>query len=114
MRSLVSFTFDYYQENPNFVQIVIAENQAGGGSIRKLSEMAGINRSVVQLLQDVLRRGAELGMFRPRINAVDVHMLIASLGWFQIANRHTFGALFGRDFSAVKSGTVTSLSSLKQ
>lgn len=102
MRSLVSFTFDYYQENPNFVKIVVAENQAGGGSIRKLSEMPGINRSVVQLLQDVLRRGSELGMFRPRINAVDVHMLIASLGWFQIANRHTFGALFGRDFSAVK------------
>ena len=90
IRRLVTFTFDYYQDNPNFVKIVVAENQAGGRFMGKMSRMPRINRSIIQLLDKVLQRGARQGVLRPSLNAVDVHMLIASLGWFQIANRHTF------------------------
>lgn len=100
IRCLVAFTFDYYQDNPHFVKIVVAENQAGGRLIRKMARMQRINRSVVQVLDDVLRRGTHKGIFRAGLDAVDVHMLIASLGWFQIANRYSFGVLFGRDFAA--------------
>jgi len=100
MRRLVAFTFDYYQDNPHFVKIVVAENQAGGRLIRKMARMKRINRSIVQVLDDVLQRGARQGTFRAGLDALDVHMLIASLGWFQIANRYSFGVLFGRDFAA--------------
>jgi AcrR family transcriptional regulator len=101
MRRLVSFTFDYYQNNPNFVKIVVAENQGGGCFIRKMNRLGKINRSIVDVLGEVLERGARQGVLRSGLDPVDVHMLIASLGWFQIANRYTFGTLFRRDFASL-------------
>ena len=31
------------------------------------------------------------------MDAIDLHMMISSFCFFRVANRHTFGALFGRD-----------------
>lgn len=79
---------------------MIAENQSGGRHIRKVNRLHRLNASAIDVLKDVLARGAREGVFRKRIDPVDVHMTIASLGWFQIANRHTFGYIFDRDFSS--------------
>ena len=100
MRRLVAFTLDYYQEHPSFVALVIAENQSGGRHIRKANRMHRLNSSIVDVINDVLVRGAREGIFRTDVDPVDLHMTIASLGWFQIANRHTFGYIFGRDFAS--------------
>jgi hypothetical protein len=62
--------------------------------------MHQLNVSIIDLITDVLARGAREGLFRKGIDPVDVHMAIASLGLFQIANRHTFGYIFGRDFAS--------------
>ena len=100
MRRLVAFTLDYYQEHPSFVALVIAENQSGGRHIRKVNRMHRLNLSIIDVISNVLTRGARDGIFRTRVDPVDLHMTIASLGWFQIANRHTFGYIFGRDFAS--------------
>jgi len=99
MRELVAFTFDYYQAHPEFVALVVAENQAGGRHIRSMKSIRRLNVSIIDAIDDVLERGRRDGVFRAGFDAVDVHMTIAALGWFQIANRHTFGHLFGRDFT---------------
>jgi hypothetical protein len=31
------------------------------------------------------------------VDAVDLHMMISAFCFFRVANRHTFGAIFGRD-----------------
>jgi hypothetical protein len=36
-------------------------------------------------------------VFRDAIDALDVHLAISALGFFQVANRHTFGTIFRRD-----------------
>ena len=100
MRRLVAFTFDYYQSNPDFVALVIAENQSGGKFIRKAHRMHRMNVSIIETISAVLHVGAIDGVFRRGVDPVDVHMTIAALGWFQIANRHTFGYLFGRDMTS--------------
>jgi AcrR family transcriptional regulator len=100
MRRLVEFTFDYYQEHPSFVALVIAENQSGGRYIRKVNRMHRLNLSIIEVITDVLVRGAREGAFRAGIDPIDVHMAIASLGWFQVANRHTFGYIFERQFTS--------------
>lgn len=99
MRRLVEFVFDYYQRNPSFVALVVAENQCGGRHIRKVHKLRTFNLSIIDTLQQVLDRGAENGTFRPGLDAIDVHLAISALGFFQIANRHTFGYIFRRDFS---------------
>ena len=102
MRRLVTFSLDYYQKHPNFVKIVVAENQAKGQFIRKVPRMPRLNLSVLKSLGDVLARGKREGLFRQGVEPLDLHMLITSLGWFQIANRHTFGYIFGRDLASPK------------
>jgi AcrR family transcriptional regulator len=100
MRRLVAFTFDYYQAHPSFVALVVAENQAGGKFMRKVAGMRRMNVSIIDSLSAVLHVGAIDGIFRRGIDPVDVHMVIAALGLFQIANRHTFGYLFDRNMTA--------------
>jgi AcrR family transcriptional regulator len=97
---LVTLTFDYYQSNPRFIALVNAENQAGGTHIRKAHQMHGLNVSIIDTIGDVLQRGARLGVFRSGIDPTELHMAIASLGWFQISNRLTFGYLFKRDLAS--------------
>ncbi len=100
MRQLVAFTFDYYQAHPDFVALVVAENQSRGRHLRKMHRMRRMNVSIVDTIDDVLERGRREGAFRGGFDAIELHMTIAALGWFQIANRHTFGYLFRRDFAS--------------
>jgi AcrR family transcriptional regulator len=97
MRRLIEFVFDYYQKHPEFVALVVAENQAGGAHIRKAHAMTTLNLPIIDTLRDVLARGARDGVFRDAIDALDVHLAISALGFFQVANRHTFGTIFRRD-----------------
>ena len=100
MRRLVEFTFDYYYEHPSFVALIVAENQSGGKFIRKLDHIDRMNVSIIDTIAAILQVGALDGVFRAGIDPVEVHMMIAALGLFQIANRHTFGYLFDRDMSS--------------
>jgi len=54
MRRLVEFVFDYYQRNPSFVALVVAENQAGGRHIHKVHRMQSLNVSIIGTLRDIL------------------------------------------------------------
>lgn len=73
--------------------LVVAENQSGGRHIRKMRKMKRQNVSVLDAIREMLDRGQNDDIFRSGFDAIDVHMTIAALGWFQIANRHTFGYL---------------------
>lgn len=48
----------------------------------------------------ILQAGQESGLFTADVDAVDLHAMISSFCFFRVANRHTFGALFGRDLVA--------------
>ena len=100
IRHLVSFTLDYYHAHPSFVALVVAENQSGGRHIRDVHSMRRLNASIIDTIDEVLIRGRREGIFREGFDAIDLHMNIAALGWFQIANRHTFGYVFRRDLTA--------------
>ena len=52
------------------------------------------------MLDEVLDRGRAAGEFRDDVDALDVHLVISAYCVFQVANRHTFGFLFGRDLGA--------------
>jgi hypothetical protein len=49
------------------------------------------------VLGTILARGWDAGLFREDVDALDVHQLISAYCVFRTANRHTFGAIFGRD-----------------
>ena len=100
IRRIVQFTFDYYLSHEGFVRLVVAENQAKGRHLKKSAAMRALNRPIIDTLGGVIARGQAAGAFRSGIDAVDVHMMIAALGMFNVTNRHTFAAIFQREMGA--------------
>jgi AcrR family transcriptional regulator len=100
IRRIVQFTFDYYLGHEGFVRLVVAENQAKGRHLKKSAAMRTLNRPIIDTLGGVIARGQRAGSFHAGIDAVDVHMMIAALGMFNVTNRHTFAAIFQRDMGA--------------
>jgi AcrR family transcriptional regulator len=100
VRRIVQFTFDYYLGHEGFVRLVVAENQAKGRHLKKSAAMRALNRPIIDTLGGVIARGQRDGTFRPGIDPVDVHMMIAALGMFNVTNRYTFAAIFQREMGA--------------
>jgi AcrR family transcriptional regulator len=98
IRRLAEFTFDYDHANPDFVRLVAVENIHDARHLSKSVRMRGINSGIVTTIEDIMRRGRRDGVFQARVRGVDVHMMMSALCFFHVANRHTFGTIFGRDF----------------
>jgi len=97
LRSLVEFTFDYHDKHRDFVRLVTIENIHSAKYIEQVKTFKNRNATVIHTIEDLLARGVASGDFRDDIDPIDLHLLISSLCFHRIANRHTFGNAFGRD-----------------
>jgi TetR/AcrR family transcriptional regulator len=57
-----------------------------------------VNSPLVSVLGDVLRRGAQAGVFRPGLDPVEVYVTMTGIGYFHLSNKHTMSVAFARDF----------------
>ena len=99
LRRLTEFTFDYQNAAPDFVRLVMVENIHNGVHIARSERIQGLNVSVLQVLEDVYRRGVEKAVFRPGIAVLDLHMTISALSFFNVSNRATFSRIFKTDMA---------------
>jgi AcrR family transcriptional regulator len=99
MRRLAELTFDHHLDHQAFIRLVSIENIHRGEFIGQLDSLRSLSRPATSLLDDILSRGRDQGAFRSDVDALDVHIVISSYCVFQVANRHTFGFLFGVDFT---------------
>jgi AcrR family transcriptional regulator len=97
LKRLVEFTFDYHDRHRDFVRLVTIENIHGAKYIERLKTFRTRNASVIRTIEDLLARGVAAGVFRTDIDPIDLHLLISSMCFHRVGNRHTFGAAFGRD-----------------
>ena len=96
---LIAFTFDYDEVHPDFIRLVATENMHRARHLAASHAIMQQNRGAISLLQRIIDRGQREGAFRADVDPVDVHLMISSFCFFRVSNRHTFGALFGRDLS---------------
>jgi AcrR family transcriptional regulator len=99
IRSLAEVTFDHHESHPDFIRLVTIENVHRGEHIRRSAEIVMVNSPAIELIAEILKRGRAEGVFRRPADAVDVHMMISGFCFFRVANRYTFGAIFGRDLT---------------
>lgn len=99
IRTLVVFTMDHFVAKPWFVSMLNTENLRRGSTIAEIGDLGDIQSHLVGELGDILRRGAEAGLFRADADPVDIYITIASLCYFPVSNRHTLKPVFGRDYS---------------
>ncbi|BDZ65353.1 hypothetical protein GCM10025877_22910 [Agromyces mangrovi Wang et al. 2018] len=76
------------------------ENIHRGNFIRRLDSLRELNQPALGVLDGVLERGRADGSLRDDVDALDVHLVISSYCFFQVANQYTFGYLFDRDLLA--------------
>lgn len=94
IRELVAFTLDHFRQNPWFIAMLNTENLRGGVTVRKLHDRQEIQSKLLTALDDVLKRGRRAGIFHQDISATRLYLLIASLCYFPVSNRHTLVAIF--------------------
>jgi AcrR family transcriptional regulator len=97
IRKLAELTLDHHESHPDFIRLVTIENIHQAEYIAKSEILKAVNTSALTVTERILERGYADGVFSRRVDALDVHMMISAFSFFRIANRHTFGAAFGRD-----------------
>ena len=98
LRKLVTFTWQYYLANPEFIRLVNSENLHQARHIKGSTRLQDVSRRFIGMVADILRRGEEEGVFRPGIDPVQLNVTIAAIGYYYLTNRFTGSFLFERDF----------------
>jgi len=99
LAKLVGFTYDYQLANPDFIRLVMSENIQKGEFLAQSTTIQKLNVPVITAVKSVYDRGVKAGVFRRGLDAVDLHMSISALCFFNVANRHTFALIFKRDMT---------------
>jgi AcrR family transcriptional regulator len=94
---LVEFTFDFHDTQRDFVQLIAGENISGGKHAEHLKAFKARNSSVMKMIRNLIGRGVAAKVFRDDVDPVDLHLMISSLCFYRVSNRHTFSTAFGRD-----------------
>ncbi|MDA5559045.1 TetR/AcrR family transcriptional regulator [Shimia sp. MMG029] len=97
LEKLVRFTWTYYLKNPEFITLVNSENLHRAKHLKGLKTLPEATRGLVDLVSDILKRGEESGEFRPGIDATQLNITIAAIGYYYLTNRFTGSYLFDRD-----------------
>jgi AcrR family transcriptional regulator len=100
MRRLVGVTFDYCAAHPDWVMLVSVANIHAGQPISESTTIASRSKDIIDLLAALLARGVNEGVFRGDIDPLHLHLLIISLCFYRVSNRHTWKVIFERDLTA--------------
>lgn len=100
LKTLVEFTWQYYLENPEFITLVNSENLHQARHIAGNKQLRKLQKAYVDTVASILKRGEAEGVFRKGIDAVQLCITIAAIGFYYINNRHTGGVLFGFNFTS--------------
>ncbi|MEG8278112.1 TetR/AcrR family transcriptional regulator [Streptomyces sp. AHA2] len=97
VRRLAELTFDHHERHPEFIRLVSIASIHETRHIAVSGKLGRLGSPALDVIRRILASGRESGLFRTDVDAVDVHAMISSFCFFRVANRHTFGTLFGRD-----------------
>ncbi|HEV2609200.1 MAG TPA: TetR/AcrR family transcriptional regulator [Noviherbaspirillum sp.] len=100
LKTLVRFMWTYYQQNPEFITLLNSENLHRGKHISKSMRAREYSSPAISLMDSVLKRGAEMRLFRADVRARDIYLMSAALAYFYTSNRFTLSAFLGEDLAA--------------
>ena len=98
LKALVTFTWNYYLKNPEFLTLVNSENLHKARHLKRSTVLKDVSRRFVGMVGDLLKRGEESGVFRKGIDPVQLNITIAAISYYYLTNRFTGSILFERDF----------------
>jgi AcrR family transcriptional regulator len=102
MRALVSTVFSHFVDHPEYVSLLNSENLYQARHVAKSPRILSLQSPLLAMLERLLRRGAEAGIFRQDVDPIQFYLSVAGLCYFYVSNRWTLSAIFGRDLMAPK------------
>ena len=100
VRRLLVTSFDVHEANPRIVRLISNENLYNGKFLKASEAIRNVNASVIDTTSAILERGLREGVFRNRVDPIDLHMMVSAYCFFRVSNRATFGTLFGIDLAS--------------
>ena len=97
LEKLVRFTWTYYLRNPEFITLVNSENLHRARHLKHIDSITEATRGLVDMVEHLLARGVQEGAFREGIDATQLNITIAAIGYYYLTNRFTGSILFNRN-----------------
>ena len=76
------------------MRVICMENMQRGKWLQSSGQLKPLNRTALSILEDILQRGQQQGVFQAGLEARDVHRLISSFSFYQVSNFYTFSSLY--------------------
>lgn len=95
IRALILHTFDFFVKHPEFMSIVNNENLLEGRHLKKSNSVQLMFAPLLEYLTQLLEKGAQEGVFREGIDAVQLYISISGIGYFFLSNSYTLREVFG-------------------
>lgn len=102
IKTLVTFTWNYYLKHPEFLTLVNSENLHKARHLKKSKVIGGMHESFVTMIRGLLDRGAAQGVFRPDVDPVQLSITIAAIGYYYLTNRFTGSIIYKRDLGSAE------------
>ena len=96
LKKLVAFSWNYFIAHPEFIRLVNSENMYKARHLKASRRLREINRSFVDRMAALLKRGEKAGAFRSGLDAVQVLITMASVGYYYLTNQFTGEIVYGR------------------
>lgn len=103
LRRLVEFTWTYYLENPELLNLLNSANLHKARHLQQSERVRQLNSPLIATLGEVLECGRVDGSFRDGVDPLQLYVSIAGLSYFYLSNNYTLSAIFGRDLMTPKS-----------
>jgi AcrR family transcriptional regulator len=100
--TLVRLKIDHYTRYPRFVAFVNMENLYKARHLRNSKRLGEFKTPLTQIIDRVLKRGQQTGLFRKGIDPVDLYISICALGYMYFSNQYTLGVIFKRKLISPK------------
>lgn len=97
LQRLIEFTWNYYLENPNYLTLVNSQNLFKAKHLEKSTHVLAAHHYSLEMLGSILKAGEEQGIFRSGVNVRQLHITIASMGFYYLSNRYTQSFLLQDD-----------------
>jgi AcrR family transcriptional regulator len=94
---LISFTWNYFLRNPEFLALLNTENLAKARHLKRSTKVKSMHSPFVEMIRTVVTRGVANGDFQVAVDPVQLYISIAALCFFYLSNSATLSVIFGRD-----------------
>ncbi len=99
MAALVEFTYDHMLSHQEFISMIGIENIQQGSFLRRSKAVPQGAMPLVKSIETLLQEGQKQGIFRKKVDPVQLYVSILSLSYVHISNKHTLSITFGQDLT---------------